>query len=348
MTIIYAPGHIDPYDSYGLLAMQLLRHLNRNGIEAHAMALGNPRLDTQPDDIAGLMSRPLRPSYGGILLGYPTTYESYGALANNGNRIALTMFESSKIPPDWVPILNELNAVVVPSRFCKDVFESCGVTVPVHIAPLGINEVYQPVKRSRNRPLTFLAFLDRGARKGGHAAIQAFCLAFGNRTDVHLILKSRDPKVRLNATNENIDIIQQDMSEQELAALYGRCDVLINANKGEGFGLIPREFAATGGVSLTTNWSGTADHLEQWGWSLPYKLVPADWKGIKKFDGVDLGVWAEPDIEGVADVLLEVANNRNTYQTAAYSRAANVHALYSWSRFANQVYDVLESVNNGN
>ena len=347
MITIYAPGHIDPYDSYGLLAMQLLRHLNRGGVEAHAIALGKTHLDTQPEDVAALMSRPLRPTFGGILLGYPTNYAAYGALANAGTRIALTMFESSKIPPEWVPILNELDAVIVPSQFCKEVFVKCGVEVPIHVVSLGINEVYQPVKRPRNRPLTFLAFLDRGARKGGHAAIQAFCLAFGDRTDVHLILKSRDPKVRLNATNENIDIIQQDMTEQELAALYGRCDVMINANKGEGFGLIPREFAATGGIALTTDWSGTADHLDKWGWPLPYTLVPADWTGIQKFDDVDLGVWAEPDIEAIAARLVEIANNRNTYQTAAYSRAANVHQLYSWPRFANHVHAIWENAANG-
>ena len=348
MITIYAPGHIDPYDSYGLLACQLLRHLNKGGAEAHAIALGKHHLDSQPSDIAALMARPYRPTHGGILLGYPTTYEAYNGLAQVGERVALTMFESSKIPPDWVPILNELDAVIVPSLFCKEVFADCGVTVPLHVIPLGVNSVYQPVKRPKNRPLAFLAFLDRGARKGGHAAIQAFCLAFGERSDVKLILKSRDPKVKMNSLNANIDIIQQDMTEQELAALYGRCDVLINANKGEGFGLIPREFAATGGVSLTTDWSGTADDLASWGWPLPYTLVKADWIGIKKFKGLDLGVWAEPDIEGVAAVLLEIANNRNTYQTAAFSKAQTVRNMYSWPRFAGQVLAVWEGVNNGN
>ena len=348
MITIYAPGHMDVMDSYGLLACQLLRYLNKSGVEAHAIAMGKAQLDTQPDDIASLMARPLRPSYGGILLGYPTTYEAYGQLANAGKKIALTMFESSKIPPEWVPILNGVDAVIVPSKFCKDSFAACGVEVPIHVVPLGINEVYKPVKRPANRPLTFLAFLDRGARKGGHVAIQAFCLAFGDRKDVRLILKSRDPKVRMTATNDNIDIIQQDMSESELAALYGRCDVLINPNKGEGFGLIPREFAATGGIALTTEWGGTADHLDKWGWALPHSLVPADWKGVKKFQNVDLGEWAEPDIEGIAAVLQEIAANRRTYQIAAMSRANNVHQLYSWPRFANHVYAVWESVANGN
>lgn len=346
MITIYSPAHLDIYDSYGLLACQLLRHLNRQGVEAHAVALGDTQRDTQPEDIAALTKRPLRPSYGGILLGYPTNIPAYGELANTGVRVALTMFESSKIPPNWVPILNELDAVIVPSQFCKDVFEDCGITVPIHIVPLGIGELYKPVKRPTSRPLTFLAFLDRGARKGGHTAIQAFCLAFGDRSDVKLILKSRNPKLKINITNDNIDIIQQDMSEQELAALYGRCDVLINPNKGEGFGLIPREFAATGGVSLATNWGGTADDLHKWGWPIDYDLVPADWVGIEKFDGLDLGEWAEPDIESLANSLLEIAKHRNTYRTAAYSRAENVRKLYDWRAFAQSVYEVWSSYGN--
>lgn len=344
---IYAPGNLDIYDSYGLIACELLRHLDASGVYVNAFSRGNRNHENQPEDIARLTRQPVRPSCGGLFLGYPTGYADHtNALGQIGNRIAITMFESSKIPGAWVEPLNEMDAVIVPSRFCFDVFADCGVSKDLlHIVPLGISEAYQPITRNTERPLTFLAFLDRGARKGGHAAVQAFVKAFGDRDDVQLILKSREPKVRIEITNPNIKVVQEDMTEAELAELYGRCDVLINPNKGEGFGLIPREFAATGGIALATDWSGTADDIDAWGYPLPYNLVPADWAGARNLEGQDLGVWAEPDIEGIADILLySIFPHRERLQREAMANAPYIHKLYNWQSFALSVFDIWNEV----
>jgi glycosyltransferase involved in cell wall biosynthesis len=130
------------------------------------------------------------------------------------------------------------------------------------------------------------------------------------------------------------------MSEEELYRLYLDCDVLVNPHKGEGFGLIPREFAATGGISLVTDWSGTADDLAEWGWPLAYTLERADWTGIVSLAGQDLGMWAAPDVEGVTRALLQVAEQREWYQAQALARAQRVHELYNWRQFAEQVLGI--------
>lgn len=340
MINVCAPGHFDMYDSYGLIACRLVGELAGLGVDVQALALGDRQHANQPDAVRAVTSRPIVQAWGGLLLGYPTNFHRFGVLAQHGPRVAVTMFESSKLPRGWVEPLNGCDAVVVPSTFCRDVFVAEGVTVPVHVVPLGVGDVYTPAKRPADRPLTFLAFLDRGRRKGGLAALQAFLTAFGDDTSVRLVLKSRDRGVGLTLTNPNIDVVQQDMSEQELYRLYLDCDVLANPHKGEGYGMIPREFSATGGVALTTNWSGTTDDLDQWGWPLPYTLVKADWKGAKNLEGQDLGVWAEPDIEGVASILRQVAAHRDYYQAQAYARAEGVRALFSWQRFAETVLNI--------
>jgi glycosyltransferase involved in cell wall biosynthesis len=337
---VYAPGHYDPFDSYGLIACELLRHLSALGVYVNAMAHGYHRRDNQPPDIAQLTARPIRPSLGGIFLGYATGYERHGPLSNIGPRIAVTMFESSRIPDDWITPLNEMDAVIVPSGFCRDVFIECGVTATVHVIPLGISETYQPVWRHQERPFTFLTFGDRGARKGGHAAMQAFLLAFGDDPDYHLIIKSRTPRRPVDILNDNITAVQQDMSEAELYELFKSAHCMINPNKGEGFGLIPREFAATGGIALATDWSGTVDDMHRWGWPLPYTLETADWKGNRILEGRDLGMWAKPDIGGTAAVLQDVATYRNDYLNRAWNNAQTLHELYSWRGFAAGVYEV--------
>lgn len=335
------PGAADPADSYGIIGIELCRHLQRLGCYVNLFAMGRRELDSQDAETAAIVAQPVRAATGMLGLGYPTGYcKHQNPLVHMGRRVAITMFESSKILDSWPPILNTMDAVIVPSQFCKDVFYDSGVTAPIHVVPLGVSCTYRPAQRPTDRPLTFLAFLDRGERKGGLVALQAFLAAFGSDTNYRLILKGRKPKVAMNITNPNIEVIQRDMSEAELHELYLSADVLIDANKGEGFGLLGRQFAGTGGVSLSTAFSGTLDDLENWGNPIPCKLVPADWKGNATLEGQDLGFWAEVSPEILAHQLRRVANNRTYYQARARKAAAWVAERYTWQGFAERVLGI--------
>lgn len=337
---VCTPGHVDPYDSFGLIACQLALHLSALGCYVNLIAVGNRVMDTQPADVRAVAEQPIRAAYGGILLGWPTVHPHYGQLANIGRRVAVTMFESSVCPATWPPILNELDAIITPSRFCEDVFLNCGVTTPIHVAPLGVGEIYRPAPRKPGRPFTFLAFLDRGLRKGGLVAMHAFIQAFGDDPNYRLILKSRKSKVEAQITNPNITLIQRDMTERELYELYLECDVLVNPNKGEGFGLLPLEFVSSGGIALATDWGGTGDYIRKIGVPLPYRLVKSDWRGHKTLGGQELGDWAEIDPDEVGEVMRRVADNREMHRWIAAQVAPQVRELYDWRRFAERVYEV--------
>jgi glycosyltransferase involved in cell wall biosynthesis len=344
---VCTPGHADPFDSYGLICCQLARHLTALGCYVNVLALGDRQHANQPEDVKTITGQPILPALGGVLLGYPTSHNMHTGLCDIGPKVALTMFESSKLPEGWADILNTMNAVIVPSSFCADVFAEGGVTAPIHVVPLGVGEVYKPVQRPTDGPFTFLAFLDRGRRKGGIAALQAFVQAFGDDTGYRLILKSRRPRIVADITNPNITLIQQDMTEQELYQLYCTAHALVNPNMGEGFGLIPREFAATGGIAMATGWGGTADDIDVWGVRLPYRLIKADWGGHKRFAGKDLGSWAEPDIEGVAALMRHVADERQVYTNRAMQQAPHVPTMYNWRDFASNVLKIWQEATNG-
>lgn len=342
-----APGFWDTADSYGIIACQLARQLTGMGCHVNAYALGGTQFGNQTEDIQAITRAPLIPALGGIFMGYPPRYHLHGPMTAVGPRIALTMFESSQIPPAWADVLNRCDAVVTPSHFCREVFVSCGVTAPIHVVPLGIAPIYQPVKRDRNRPLTFLTFLDRGVRKGGLTAINAFVAAFGDRDDVRLLVKHRHHRVAPRLNNPNITMIVDDYSEAQMAELYRSADVLISATSGEGFGLIPREFAATGGISLATAWSGTADDINLWGVPLDYKLVKATWQEVKALAGRELGVWAEVDRDGLAATLRRVADNREWYKARAERNATVVARRYRWENLAATVLDLWKEIADG-
>lgn len=341
---VFAPGHWDFYDSYGLIACQLARQLDRGGYRVNAFGLGDRDHPSLPDDIHAITAQPIQPSLGGIALGYPTNVYRHGVFAMHGPRVIVTMFESSRIPPAWVEPLNGYDAVVVPSMFCKWVFEASGVSAPIHVIPLGIGDQYRYVERPDGRPLTFLAFMDRGRRKGGFASIQAFLDAFGESMDYRLILKTRAGGRTVNFTNPNIDIIQADLSEFELLDLYASADVLINPNLGEGFGLIPREFAATGGISLATAWGGTAEAINIWGVPIAYDLAKADWAGHKNLAGQPLGNWAIPRHADIVEKIRDIAEHRDAYRAHAQRAASLLPSMYSWRQFGRRMIELWRSI----
>lgn len=282
-----------------------------------------------------------KPSQNGtVFMGWPVEFSYHEAWNAPGPRIAIGMFESSVLPAGWSDTLNLMDAVITPSRFCHEVFIEAGVTRPIYRIPLGIGDVYQPYKRMESDVLIFLAIGDRGLRKGGQEAIQAFQMAFGNDSRYRLIIKTRAPQTIKLFPGGNIEVIQQDMSEHELYELYCKCDVMISANRGEGFGLLPREFAATGGIALATDWGGTADDIDKWGWPLSYELQPADWSGQPGLEGQSLGMWAAPCVDELSEILQDIARYREEFTHVAYHRAGNVHKLYSWRAFAQSVYEI--------
>ena len=327
MIGLFSPT-LNPADSYGVIAHHLIAYLSKQGVQVDARDFLTPPTTSAAN--------------GALYLGLPTLFYRFPVPAT-GPRIAITMFETSVCPPTWVPVLNQMNAVIVPSEFCYDTFKRGGVKVPLHMFSLGVGDVYQPVKRPQSAVTTFLAFFDQGKRKGGLTALNAFLLAFGSDPRYQLILKKRATGDGIDFENPNIRMIQADMSEQELYQLYCACDCMIAANHGEGFGLLPREFAATGGIALATNWAGTSEQVDQWGVPIPHTLKKADYHtGLDELDASDLGEWAVVDPARLAVILRRVASSRVFYLTKAQRAARKVRKLYSWERFCAQVCAVLK------
>ena len=51
-------------------------------------------------------------------------------------KIIYTMFESTKIPDDWIDYLEMADLILVPSKWCADVFKKSGIKT--RVVPLGV------------------------------------------------------------------------------------------------------------------------------------------------------------------------------------------------------------------
>lgn len=337
-----ATGNLDPYNGYGIMGLELVRHSERCGVHVNTIC---PRLLNPNNQDAGLkaiLMRAKRVPQGTIALGYPTLIDEWAEKDLVQPVVCLTMFESTKLPDGWVPWLNRCAAVVVPCRWNADVFRDNGVTAPLHVVPLGVPAYDYVPRRVDREPFTFLTLGDRGTRKGWDVAVKAFHQAFGDDPRFRLIVKRRrDARVTVRAAN--VEYLNRDMADDEMQALYADADCYIDANRGEGFGLMGRQAAATGLPVIATNFGGTADDIRAWAYPLRWSPVPA-WLGE---DRGRLGDWAEPDQDHLAQLMQYVAERRAMALYMGREAARRIRRLYRWDVFADNMFRIWQDAVTG-
>lgn len=327
-------------ESYGRVAHELRNGLRKRGYHVNTEGENAPESDYSV-------------CFGGIFLAYPTGFHRYSSMANNGNRICVTMFESDKLPEGWVEVLNTLKAVIVPSEWCKEIFIAEGVTTPVHVVPLGISSAYTFHQRTINVPEDyvhrFVAIGFRNDRKGYYELCRAFYQAFEDDPHYKLTFKNRVYDIHLKnitrLTAGNIDLIRQDMTDEEMNEFYTNFDYMVFPSHGEGFGLPPREFALNGGISLATDYSGLRDDIDVWGIRIPVSGTQTAWTTMEDRNINGVGEWAVIDESVLADRLRYAVANRGQLVYDSRNRSLATGGLYSWDRFADGVLEVWKSVN---
>lgn len=238
-------------------------------------------------------------------------------------RIAYSMFESSKIPPEWTIILNTyFDAVVVPDPFLIPVYQASGVKLPIFVIPLGLDLspfLKRPLKEQANTPFTFANLSSCVDRKNQLKLIRAFAKAFGNSQDVRLILNCRAAFNKLDEaiTQEiehlgltNVEFNIESLSNADYQALFGKIDAYINISKGEGFSIQPREAMALGIPTIVTNNTGQST-ICQSGLTLS---VPSRIETPAYYDWGDIyGVSYDCELSDVASAMVEMRQNYSKY-----------------------------------
>ncbi len=175
-----------------------------------------------------------------------------------------TMFEAEMLPEHWVEDINEhFDFVIVPSKWCKEIFEKGGVEKPVFIVPLGINPAMFPyLERPERKIFTILwqGFHDID-RKGYLLVDRVFDEL--NLPSTRLIKKitpfSLRTPVQWEFRTDRWSICKR-MNQAELLMLLREADLSVNPTSGEGFGLIPLEHMATGLPVLVSENTGCLDY----------------------------------------------------------------------------------------
>lgn len=202
-----------------------------------------------------------------VLLEDPLWYAD--AVPSGGKiTIAFSVFESTRIPQEWVQILNtKFDAVVVADSYYIKVYQESGVNIPIFHIPLGIyihEFLEKPLKQKHGSPFIFKCCSRFFPRKNHKLLVKAFAKEFANKKNVKLVLNgggkwgndSICEKLQSYVKKHkisNIEITNDALPWNDYVNMMSDMDCYINISQGEGFSITPRESLALGIPTIVTD-----------------------------------------------------------------------------------------------
>jgi glycosyltransferase involved in cell wall biosynthesis len=240
------------------------------------------------------------------------------------------MFETDRIPHEWVASLNEFSEIWVPTEFNIDTFLDAGVQVPVVQVPGGVDgNVYHPDHPKLDIPgvrgTVFLSVFEWSDRKAPDVLLGAWADAFTPGDDVTLLLRVypggghgvidnqraaealvEKALAALGTSSEAVApivVLGAHLPPGMMPRLYCTADVYVSPTRGEAWGRPFTEAQACGRPTIATNWSAPPEILRRDA-NLFIELdelggVPDSFE-VKSFHGHR---WANPSRQHLAELL---------------------------------------------
>ena len=228
---------------YGYPGRYILHELTMAGVQVALFPVGNPGPFSQnkQDPVAlGLANAtqydPMAPSVR--ICPAMMQAEHVG----RGKHVGFPFFELDHFEPGAVHHLNQLDLILVASRWAAGVVAARGLTVPTAVVPLGVDRsVFHEAigAGDRGRRAGPTVFVNNGKwerRKGHDFLLEAFCNAFTPRDDVLITLLSsnyalaqpaNDEWARMflnSAVGSRVRLVPRLPSQHEVADLIAGCD----------------------------------------------------------------------------------------------------------------------------
>lgn len=286
------------------------------------------------------------------------------ALGTPGTPVAIgrTMFETDRIPADWVDNCNAFTEIWVPSTFNRETFARSGVMADkLYVMPGPLDAaMFRPdltpldiwTGQPDLRGFVFLSVFDWNYRKGWDVLLEAYVREFGPADDVSLLLKVPaagvdemrrhvDKLARGRAGLPHIAVFTQALAASDFPRLYAAADAYVLPTRGEGWGRTQMEALACGLPVITTRWGGHLDFLsDDNSWLVDIEgLEPVDERMAIDFYRGHL--WARPSVDHLRAQMRRVAESPGEARARARTGSEAVRARYALEVIGERVHDRL-------
>jgi glycosyltransferase involved in cell wall biosynthesis len=277
-----------------------------------------------------------------------------------GGRLALIQpWEFGSLPRDWQAALqHDVDEIWVPSAFTRAMYLDAGVEPDrVHVVPNGVDLASLRTDGPRTElPEAALRLLFVGgtiSRKGIDVLLAAYDEAFARRDDVLLVVKdvggqsyyrgmTMSDTLRARAASgalPRIHYIEDELTRDELGALYRACDVLVHPYRGEGFAMPVLEAMACG-IPVVVTAGGPTDEFcpDDACWRIPSQRAQIADGRVGTLETIAPPWMLEPDRAALVRVLRDVAVDADV-RARRGARARIAAEAYSWDAIADAYAD---------
>lgn len=288
--------------------------------------------------------------------------------------IGRTMYETDRIPPEWVAACNRMDEIWVPSKFNLETFANSGVERDkLVVIPGAVDSTFfdptrhEALELPNKAAYNFLSIFEWSSRKAWDVILTAYLREFSADDDVCLYLRTYqfgrpdgDPaaalwrEVREFAATLNlgdkewprIELLTEQVSSHELPRLYKAVDCLVGISRGEGWGRPHHEAMSMGLPVLATNWSGNTEFMtEDTAVLIDYELVEA--RGLEPEIWHYKGhMWADPCEAELGNAMRQLQSQPEAGEVLGRQARAHVVAHYSREAVAEKVIRRLSEIEN--
>lgn len=352
---------------YGEEARGLLAALARRRVHVAARSSGDDsssfvEMLKESPDLAILLSEALNREVGGAPVTSVIHAPGYAMrrMPEVDFTVGRTMFETDRLPPDWVAQLNLLDEVWVPSSFNVETFRSAGVTTPIEVVPGGVDgSLYRPALKPLPLPSTrgsvFLSIFEWSHRKAPDVLLRAWAEAFSPDDEVSLVLRcstrqafdvDSGPSVaalvdaelaaigRTRSDVAPVVILGRQLPASAMPRLLAAADVFVGVSRGEGWGRPLMEAMACAKTTIGTRWGGNVDFMDETNSLLVDVdgLLPVD-------DRMDVPFyrghrWAEPSADHLVELLRTAHRDQELRKRLGRKARIDVERKWQWQQIA--------------
>lgn len=288
-------------------------------------------------------------------------------------KMLFTMMETRRLHKDYVIRCNCADEIIVPSFWCKGVFEESGVNKPIHVVPLGVDtSIYrpdvEPIAFSKNlRPFVFLSVFGWSLRKGYDVLLKAYLEEFTSDDPVSLLISSRyfgstdeckkqvirDDVARVssmvaNPKKPHLVLFSDVLSDAMMPRLYAAADCYVSPTRGEGFCLPACEAGACNLPVIFTRYSGQTDFLDD---DNAYLIDVDGFECAEKslawisyfYEDAEFPILGRPAVEQTRAHMRRVFENRDEAAAKAQRLHEKIKKEYDWSVCVDSMYEKLRS-----